>query len=99
MRKLNKGDRRLLKKTGFGREFSGMGALVCALEEAKYGERPEGYAQEPDARYGDMTRRRVQRLQRERCRAAVLHCLLMLAVYGASVATVVVLGFAVYSFW
>lgn len=43
---------------------------------------------------GDMTRRRVQR-----CRAAVLHCLLMLAVYGASVATVVVLGLAVYSFW
>lgn len=60
-RKMSRADRKLLKKAGFGREYKEMGALACALEEAKHGYRESGYEQQADSCFGKRTRRRVRR--------------------------------------
>ncbi len=90
-RKFERQERKFLKKAGFGRELRDMGALVCALEEAKAAPRVEGYALQADSSWGERTRRRVRRERRER-RLAVLRCfLLMVSVYGGSLLVVVLL--------
>ena len=78
-RKMGRAERKLLKRTGFGREFKDMGALVCALEEAKAAPRVAGYALQADSSWGERTRRRVRRMG------------LYVLVYGASLAVVVLL--------
>lgn len=86
---MSRAERRLLKRTGFSREFKDMGALVCALEEAKAAPRVAGYALQADSSWGERTRRRVRRERRER-RLAVLRYFLLL-VYGGSLVVVVLL--------
>lgn len=62
-RKFERQERKFLKKAGFGREFRDMGALVCALEEAKAAPRVAGYALQADSSWGERTRRRVRRVR------------------------------------
>lgn len=88
---MSRAERRLLKRTGFGREFNGMGALVCALEEAKAAPRVAGYALQADSSWGQRTRRRVRRERWNRRARCVRRLLLMLAVYVGSLAVVVLL--------
>ena len=95
---MKKAERRLLKRTGFGREFKDMGALVCALEEAKAAPRVEGYALQADSSWGQRTRRRVRRERWNRRARCVRRMLLMTAVYGGSLAVVLLLVGAVYEF-
>ena len=87
-----------MKRLGYSRAFADMGELTCAMEEAKYGDRPAGYVLQPDVRYGEMTRKRVQRLRRERMVASIRHLALMVVVYGGSLVVVVLLVGAVYEF-
>lgn len=88
---MSRAERRLLKRTGFSREFNGMGALVCALEEAKAAPRVPGYALQADSSWGQRTRRRVRRERWNRRARCVRRLLLMLAVYVGSLAVVVLL--------
>ena len=90
-RKLKKDDRRFLKKAGFDREFKGMGALVCALEEAKAAPRVEGYALQADSSWGQRTRRRVRRERWNRQVRVMRRMLVYVLVYGGSLAVVVLL--------
>ena len=61
-----KSDRLYLKRAGLGRQHKELGALACALEEAKRAPREPGYAVEPDYACGVQTRLRVRRLRGER---------------------------------
>lgn len=88
---MSRAERRLLKRTGFGREFNDMGALVCALEEAKAAPRVAGYALQADASWGKRTRRRVCRERWNRRARCVRRLLLLVAVYVGSLAVVVLL--------
>ena len=90
-RKMSRAERRLLKRTGFGREFKGMGALVCALEEAKAAPRVEGYALQADSSWGQRTRRRVRRERWNRQVRVMRRMLVYVLVYGGSLAVVVLL--------
>ena len=85
---MSRAERRLLKRTGFGREFKDMGALVCALEEAKAAPRVAGYALQADSSWGERTRRRERR---ERRLAVLRYFLLLVLVYGGSLVVVVLL--------
>lgn len=95
-RKMSRADRRLLKRTGFGREFNDMGALVCALEGAKAAPRVEGYAMQPDSIWGQRTRRRVRRERWNRQVRCLKRMLLLTVVYGGSLAVVLLLVAALY---
>ena len=95
---MSRAERRLLKRTGFGREFKDMGALVCALEEAKAAPRVAGYALQADSSWGERTRRRVRRERRERRLAVLRYFLLLVLVDGGSLVVVVLLVGAVYEF-
>lgn len=95
-RKLKKDDRRFLKKAGFGREHGALAGLACALEDAKFGARPEGYVQRPDSRFGERTRRRVRRERWDRRWRCVRRMLLLTLVYGGSLAGVLLLVAGVY---
>lgn len=88
---MSRAERRLLKRTGFSREFKDMGALVCALEEAKAAPRVAGYALQADSSWGDRTRRRVRRERWNRRARCVRRMLLLVAVYVGSLAVVVLL--------
>ena len=88
---MSRAERKLLKRTGFGRDFKGMGAQVCALEEAKAAPRVAGYALQADSVWGQRTRRRVRRERRERRLAVLKYFLLMVLVYGGSLVVVVLL--------
>lgn len=90
-RKMGRAERRLLKRTGFGREFKGMGALVCALEEAKAAPRVEGYALPADSSWGERTRRRVRRERWNRRARCLRRMLLLTAVYVGSLAVFLLL--------
>lgn len=90
-RKIGRADRKFLKRAGFGREFKEMGALVCALDEAKRAPRPEGYALQADSSWGQRTRRRVRRERWNRQWRCVRRMLLMTLVYGGSLAVVLLL--------
>ena len=83
---MSRADRRLLKKAGFGREYKGMGALACALEEVKRAPRVAGYAVEADVAHGARTRRRVRRERWNRMARCVRRMLLVGAVYMAVLA-------------
>lgn len=85
---MSRAERRLLKRTGFGREFKDMGALVCALEEAKAAPRVAGYVLQADSSWGERTRRRVRRERRERRLAVLKYFLLLVLVYGGSLVLV-----------
>jgi len=88
---MGRADRRLLKKAGVGREFKGLGALACALEDVKNAPHVPGYALAPDSGWGRRTRRRVRRERwNKRWRAMRRFCL-MVAVYGGSLVVAVVL--------
>ena len=95
---MKRAERKLLKRTGFGREFKDMGALVCALEEAKAAPRVAGYALQADSSWGQRTRRRVRRERWNRWARCVRRMLLLVAVYVGSLAVVVLLAGAVYEF-
>lgn len=95
---MKRAERKLLKRTGFGREFKEMGALACALEEAKYGDRPEGYIQQPDSSWGKRTRRRVRRERWNRRARCLRRMLVLTAVYVGSLAVFLLLVAAVYEF-
>lgn len=88
---MSRAERRLLKRTGFGREFKDMGALVCALEEAKAAPSVAGYALQADSSWGQRTRRRVRRERWNRRARCVRRMLLLVAVYVGSLAVVVLL--------
>ena len=90
-RKMKKAERRLLKRTGFGREFKDMGALVCALEEAKAAPRVAGYALKADSSWGDRTRRRVRRERWNRQVRVMRRRLVYVLVYGGSLAAFLLL--------
>ena len=90
-RKMGRAERKLLKRTGFDREHKDMGALACALEEAKAAPRVEGYALQADSSWGERTRRRVRRERRERRMAVLRYFLLLVLVYGGSLVVVVLL--------
>lgn len=89
-------ERKLLKKAGFGREHKELGALACALEEVKRAPYVPGYAVEADVAYGVQTRRRVQRLRRERMGRMMRRMLVVVGLYGASLAAVLLLVGAVW---
>ena len=95
---MKRAERKLLKRLGYSRGFADMGALACALEEAKYGDRPEGYIQQPDSSWGVRTRRRVRRERWNRRARCLRRMLLMLAVYVGSLVVVLLLVGAVYEF-
>ena len=87
-----------MKRLGYSRDFVDMGELALALEEAKYGDRPAGYVLMPDSSWGVRTRRRVRRERWNRRGRCVRRMLLMTAVYGGSLAVVLLLVGAVYEF-
>ena len=89
-------ERKLLKKAGFGREHKELGALACALEEVKRAPYVPGYAVEADVAYGVQTRRRVRRLRRERMGRVMRRMLVVVGLYGASLAAVLLLVGAVW---
>ena len=95
-RKMGRADRKLLKRTGFGREFKGMGALVCALEEAKAAPRVEGYALQADSSWGQRTRRRVRRERWNRQVRVMRRMLVYVLVYGGSLAVFLLLAEALW---
>lgn len=95
---MSRAERRLLKRTGFGREFKDMGALVCALEEAKAAPHVAGYALQADSSWGQRTRRRVRRERWNRRARCLRRMLVLTAVYVGSLAVVVLLAGAVYEF-
>ena len=90
-------ERKLLKKAGFGREHKELGALACALEEVKRAPYVPGYAVEADVAYGVQTRRRVRRLRRERMGRVMRRMLVVVGLYGASLAAVLLLVGAVWA--
>lgn len=96
-RKIDRADRKFLKRAGFGREFKEMGALVCALDEAKRAPRPEGYALQADSSWGQRTRRRVRRERWNRWARCLRRMLLLTLVYGGSLAVVLLLIGAVWA--
>ena len=96
-RKLKKDDRRFLKKAGFGREHGALAGLACALHEAEQGPRPAGYALAPDSSCGLRLRRRVRRERWNRQWRCVRRMLLLTAVYGGSLAVVLLLVGAVWA--
>ena len=86
-------ERKLLKKAGFGREHKELGALACALEEVKRAPYVPGYAVEADVAYGVQTRRRVQRLRRERMGRMMRRMLVVVGLYvGALLVVLLVVG-------
>lgn len=80
---MSRAERRLLKRTGFGREFKDMGAKAAP--------RPEGYVLQADSSWGERTRRRVRRERRERRLAVLKYFLLLVLVYGGSLVVVLLL--------
>lgn len=90
-RKMKRAERKLLKRRGYSRDYVDMGTLTCALEEAKYGDRPEGYIQQPDSFWGKRTRRRVRRERWNRRARCLRRMLLLTAVYVGSLVVVLLL--------
>lgn len=88
---MKRAERKLLKRTGFGREFKDMGALVCALEEAKAAPRVAGYALQADSSWGQRTRRRVRRERWNRRARCLRRMLVLTAVYVGSLAVFLLL--------
>ena len=97
-RKMKRAERKLRKRLGYSRVYVDMGTLACALEEAKYGDRPEGYIQQPDSFWGKRTRRRVRRERWNRRARCLRRMLLLTAVYVGSLVVVLLLVGAVYEF-
>jgi hypothetical protein len=95
-KKLKVDDRRWLKKAGFRREHGGLAGLACALREAETGPRPAGYVLQADSSWGERTRRRVVRNRRRRVWMVLRYVLLMVALYGGSLAVVLLLVAAVW---
>ena len=95
---MSRAERKLLKRLGYSRDYVDMRALACALEEAKYGDRPAGYVLMPDSSWGVRTRRRVRRERWNRRGRCVRRMLLLLAVYVGSLVVVLLLVGAVYEF-
>ena len=91
-----KSDRRYLKRAGLGRQHKDLGALACALEEVKRAPYVPGYAVEADVAYGVQTRRRVRRERWHRMGRMMRRMLVVVGVYGASLAAVLLLVGAVW---
>ena len=86
-----KSDRRYLKRAGLGRQHKDLGALACALEEAKRAPREPGYAVEPDYACGVQTRLRVRRLRGERMARVMRRMLVVTGVYVGSLLLMVLM--------
>ena len=95
-KKAVKAERRYCKRAGFGRQHAELGALAYALEEVKRAPREVGYAVEADVAYGVQTRRRVRRERWNRMGRMMRRMLVVVGVYGASLAAVLLLVGAVW---
>ena len=51
-KRLQRDERRWLKRAGVGREFSGLGDLFCELHRAEQAPRCEGYSLQADSSWG-----------------------------------------------
>ena len=96
-KKMSKGERKFLRKAGFGRGLNGLGGLAVALHEAETGCRPAEYALQADTGWGKRTRRRVRRERWNRRWRCVRRMGLFVLVYGGSLAVFLLLVGAVWS--
>ena len=90
-KKMSKGERKFLRKAGFGRGLNGLGGLAVALHEAETGCRPAEYALQADTGWGKRTRRRVRRERWNRRARCVRRMGLYVLVYGGSLAAFLLL--------
>ena len=85
-KRLQRDERRWLKRAGVGREFSGLGDLFCELHRAEQAPRCEGYSLQADSSWGQRTRRRVRRERWGRRARCVRRMGMYVLVYGGSLA-------------